>query len=98
MDVLARFSRVWCPTCNKTQPMIFDVMKAKDNDAADIVCTFEQMLSSEVGRRDIQASAAMKLTKKQMLIRKAPATALNQTSATDEGIRVAKRRPKSIQS
>jgi hypothetical protein len=33
----------------------------------------------------------MKLTKKQMLIRKAPATALNQTSATDEGIRVAKR-------
>jgi len=36
MDVLARFSRVWCPTCNKTQPMIFDVMKA--NDAADIVC------------------------------------------------------------
>src|SRR5262249_5170222 len=41
MDVLARFPRVWCPTCNKTQPMIFDVMKANDkNDhhAADIVC------------------------------------------------------------
>ena len=41
MDVLAQFSRVWCPTCNKTQPMIFDVMKAnhkKDHDAADIVC------------------------------------------------------------
>jgi len=41
MDVLARFSRVWCPTCNKTQPMIFDVMKANDkndHDAADIVC------------------------------------------------------------
>jgi hypothetical protein len=36
MDVLARFPRVWCPTCNKTQPMIFNVMKA--NDAADIVC------------------------------------------------------------
>jgi len=35
----------------------------------------------------------MKLTKKQMLIWKAPATVLNQTSATDEGIRVAKRRP-----
>jgi hypothetical protein len=28
----------------------------------------------------------MKLTKKQMLIRKAPATVLNHTSATDEGI------------
>src|SRR5262249_10070374 len=41
MDVLARFPRVWCPTCNKTQPMIFDVMKANDKnerDAADIVC------------------------------------------------------------
>ena len=41
MDVLARFSRVWCPTCNKTQPMIFDVRKANDkndHDAADIVC------------------------------------------------------------
>ena len=41
MDVLAQFSRVWCPTCNKTQPMIFDVRKANDkndHDAADIVC------------------------------------------------------------
>src|SRR5215831_12149353 len=41
MDVLAQFSRVWCPTCNKTQPMIFDVMKANDknaHEAADIVC------------------------------------------------------------
>jgi thiol-disulfide isomerase/thioredoxin len=41
MDLLARFSRVWCPTCKKTQPMIFDVMKANDkndHDAADIVC------------------------------------------------------------
>jgi ribosomal protein S27E len=41
MNVLARFPRVWCPTCNKTQPMIFDVMPADDkNDhaAADIVC------------------------------------------------------------
>ena len=41
MDVLARFPRVWCPSCNKTQPMIFDVMKSNDkndHDAADIVC------------------------------------------------------------
>jgi len=41
MDVLARFPRVWCPTCNKTQPRIFDVMKANDkndHDAADILC------------------------------------------------------------
>src|SRR6516162_1465450 len=41
MDVLARFPRVWCSTCNRTQPMIFDVMKANDkndHDAVDIVC------------------------------------------------------------
>jgi hypothetical protein len=35
MDVLARFSRVWCPSCNKTQPMIFDVMKANDKNDHD---------------------------------------------------------------
>ena len=40
MDALARFSRVWCPNCNKTQPMIFDVKAndKNDHDAADIVC------------------------------------------------------------
>ena len=40
MDVLKRFPRVWCPTCDKAQPMIFDMMKANDknHDAADIVC------------------------------------------------------------
>src|SRR6516164_433284 len=41
MDVLARCSRVWCPSCNKTRPMIFDVMKANDkndHDVADIIC------------------------------------------------------------
>src|SRR5262245_51062921 len=39
-DLKERVPRVWCPTCNKTQPMIFDVMKANNNehDAADIVC------------------------------------------------------------
>src|SRR5262245_65742167 len=40
-DLRERFPRVWCPTCNKTQPMIFDVVKANDkneHDAADIVC------------------------------------------------------------
>jgi hypothetical protein len=35
MDVLARFSRVWCLSCNKTQPMIFDVMKANDKNDHD---------------------------------------------------------------
>src|SRR5262245_4522469 len=40
-DLKQRFPRVWCSTCNKTQPMIFDVVEANDkneHDAADIVC------------------------------------------------------------
>jgi hypothetical protein len=38
MDLLARFPRVWCPTCNQTQPMIFDVMKANDKNDHDAAC------------------------------------------------------------
>jgi hypothetical protein len=41
MDLLERFPRAWCRTCEKVQPIILDVMKANDkNDhvAADIVC------------------------------------------------------------
>src|SRR5262245_36914669 len=41
MDRLDHFPRVWCPTCNKVQRLIFDVLKANDkneHDAADIVC------------------------------------------------------------
>ena len=41
MDFLARFPRVWCPTCNKPQRIKFEVMKANDKndpDAADIIC------------------------------------------------------------
>jgi hypothetical protein len=40
-DRLERFPYVWCDTCEKIQPMTFDVMPADDqNDhgAADIVC------------------------------------------------------------
>jgi hypothetical protein len=42
MDTLERFSLVWCDTCDKAQPMIFDVMQANDkndHDAADIICS-----------------------------------------------------------
>ena len=41
MDRLDHFPRVWCPTCNKVQRLIFDVLKGNDkneHDAADIVC------------------------------------------------------------
>jgi hypothetical protein len=40
MDTLQRFPLVWCPTCEKTQKMIFDLLPAggkNDHDAADIV-------------------------------------------------------------
>jgi hypothetical protein len=41
MDTFERFPLVWCDTCGKTQPMMFDVMQANDkndHDAADIIC------------------------------------------------------------
>lgn len=41
MDDLKRFPLVYCDTCEKVQPMIFDVLKAgkdSDHDRADIVC------------------------------------------------------------
>ena len=41
MDIVERFPFVYCDTCKKMQPMIFDVLKANnltDHDAADIVC------------------------------------------------------------
>ena len=40
-DRLDRFPYVWCDTCEKIQPMTFDVIAAddrNDHDAADIVC------------------------------------------------------------
>ena len=43
------------------------------------------MLQSDIGWRDIQASAAMKLTKKQRLIRKAPLPIMIQPSKPMDG-------------
>jgi hypothetical protein len=40
-DSLGQFPRLWCDTCKKAQPLIFDVHKADDKNphgAADIVC------------------------------------------------------------
>ena len=44
MDIVERFPFVYCNTCKKVQPMIFDVLKAEnvsDHEAADIVCDEE---------------------------------------------------------
>ena len=40
MDLLERFPRAWCDTCETVRPIVLDVMKAKEkqDDAADIVC------------------------------------------------------------
>jgi hypothetical protein len=41
MDLLERFPRAWCDTCQKMQPVILGVMGAddkNDHDAADIAC------------------------------------------------------------
>jgi hypothetical protein len=42
MDELTKaFPNVWCPNCNKVQPMEFATMKANDrndHDAAEILC------------------------------------------------------------
>lgn len=39
MDLLERFPRAWCDTCETMRPIVLDMMKAKekhDHDAADI--------------------------------------------------------------
>jgi hypothetical protein len=41
MDLLERFPRAWCDTCETVRPIVLHVMKAKEKhhqDAADIVC------------------------------------------------------------
>jgi hypothetical protein len=30
MEILEQFTLVWCDACGKTQPMIFDVIRADD--------------------------------------------------------------------
>jgi hypothetical protein len=42
VDLLEGFPNVYCPTCKKTQPWFFYVLKGNayaDHDSADIVCT-----------------------------------------------------------
>jgi hypothetical protein len=69
IDTLERFPLVWCDTCEKTQPMIFDVMQANDKndqDAADIICAMISDLNqslkaqcAEQRERCLHTSAAL---------------------------------------
>ena len=94
--LLARFSRVWCPSCNKTQPMIFDVMKANDkndHDAADIVCeecksiiaTLHGPSAHRPGVRTKRAAKAREMASQEI-------DRLSDPSATDEERQLRKRR------
>ena len=96
MDVLKRFPRVWCPTCYKTQPMIFDVMKASDkndHDAADIVCaecrsiiaTLHAPSAYSAGGRTKKAAKALEMAGQEI-------DRLSDPSATDEERQRLKRR------
>ena len=96
MDVLKRFPRVWCPTCGKTQPMIFDVMKANDkndHDAADIVCaecrsiiaTLHAPSAYSAGGRTKKAAKALEMAGQEI-------DRLSDPSATDEERQRRKRR------
>ena len=96
MDVLARCSRVWCPSCNKTRPMIFDVMKANDkndHDTADIICeecksiiaTLHGPSAHRPGVRNKRAAKAREMASQEI-------DRLSDPSATDEERERRKRR------
>ena len=91
MDVLARFPRVWCPTCNKTQPMTFDVMKA--NDAADIVCNeCKSVIATLHGPRAHRAGVRTDRAEKARAMAGQEIDRLNDPSATEEEWQRRKRR------
>ena len=86
MDVLARFPRVWCPACNKTQSMMFDVMKANDktdHDAADIVCEECKSIIATLHGPSARAGMADRATKAQTMAGQ-EIDRLSDPSATEE--------------
>jgi hypothetical protein len=95
MDVLARFPRVWCPTCNKTQPMIFDVMKANDkndHDAADIVCDeCKSIVATLHGRTSVRSVRSERAAKARAMA-SSEVDRLSDPSTTDEERQRRKRR------
>jgi ribosomal protein S27E len=96
MDVLARFSQVWCPTCNKTQPMIFDVMKANDkndHDAADIVCNeCKSVIATLHGPSARRAGVRTDRAKKARAMAGQEIDRLSDPSATEEERQLRRRR------
>ena len=67
MDLLERFPRAWCDTCETVRPIVLDMMKAKekhDHDAADIVCeeckSILVTLHASVARSSVRTKKAAK--------------------------------------
>ena len=96
MDMLERFPLVWCPTCEKTQKIIFDVMPAGgeyDHDAADIVCDHcKSIIATLHGPRGQQASVRPKRAAKAREMAGQALDCLIAPSATEEERQSRKRR------
>jgi ribosomal protein S27E len=96
MDFLARFPRVWCPTCNKPQRIKFDVMKANDkNDhaAADIICDeCKSIIATLHGPRAHRAGAHPDRIEKALAMAGQEIDRLSDPSATEEERQRRKRR------
>ena len=84
MDVLAQFSRVWCPTCNKTQPMIFDV-DIVCNECKSVIATLHGSSAHRAGVRTGRAEKARALAGQEI-------DRLSDPSATEEERQSRKRR------
>src|SRR5262245_1614204 len=96
MDILARFPRVWCPSCNKAQPMMFDVMRANDkndHDAADVICQeCKSIIATLHGPSALRLGVSNKRAAKAREMASEEIDRLSDTSATDEERRRRKRR------
>jgi uncharacterized protein YlaI len=94
VDTLKRFPLVWCPTCEKTQTMFFDVLKASDNHGvAVIVCEeCKSIIATLHAPRVQQAGARSKRAAKARQMAGRAVDRLSDPSATDEERQSRKRR------
>lgn len=96
MDTLQRFPLVWCPTCEKTQKVIFDVLPAggkNDHDAGDIVCDHcKSIIATLHASRTQKASARPERAAKAREMAGLALDRLIDPSASDEERHTRKRR------
>ena len=94
--LLERFPLVWCDTCEKTQPILFDVMRANDkndHDAADIICSeCKSIIATLHARSDRQTGVRTKKSSKASELAAQEIDRLIDPSAPDEERQRRKRR------